>query len=124
MDYEEINKSFKSMEGWEDDYHNWVKLGKESAQVDLAPNVTKLWKDSIDKERHRENVDSPKHYTAGKVEVIDIIEDAIEDAPTPKAGMLQAQVIKYILRMWLKENPRQDAQKAEWYLKRLIESLK
>jgi hypothetical protein len=37
--------------------------------------------------------------------------------------MLQAQVIKYLLRLWLKERPVQDAKKARWYLDRLIEKL-
>ena len=38
-------------------------------------------------------VNSPAHYTRGKTEVIEIIEDAIADAPSPKQGMLQAQVM-------------------------------
>jgi hypothetical protein len=39
-------------------------------------------------------------------------------------GYLQGQVLKYLLRMWLKGNPLQDAQKAQWYLNRLINHLK
>ena len=69
-------------------------------------------------------VNSPSHYTRGKQEVIDIIEEAIQDAPDVKPGMLQAQTLKYLLRLWLKGNALQDAQKAQWYLNRLIESLK
>jgi len=69
-------------------------------------------------------VNSPAHYTQGKVDVIEIIEEAISMAETPVLGMLQGQVLKYILRMWLKDNPEQDAEKAEWYLTRLIEKLK
>ncbi len=68
-------------------------------------------------------VDHPLHYTKGKTEVIDIIEDAIQDAPSVVTGMLQAQVLKYLLRLWLKENSLQDAQKAQWYLTRLIDKL-
>jgi hypothetical protein len=37
--------------------------------------------------------------------------------------MLQAQVLKYLLRLWLKDNPEQDAKKAQWYLNRLVDSL-
>ena len=51
------------------------------------------------------------------------IEEAIQDAPDVKAGMLQAQALKYMLRLWLKSNAAQDAQKAQWYLNRLIEHL-
>ena len=68
-------------------------------------------------------VNSPSHYTKGKVEVIEIIEDAIEDAPSVKHGMLQAQVLKYMLRLWLKIDAKEDAEKARWYLNRLIDSL-
>ena len=68
-------------------------------------------------------VNSPAHYTAGKTEVIDVIEDAVSHANNPTVGMLQGQVLKYVLRMWLKGKPRQDAQKAKWYLERLIEKL-
>ena len=68
-------------------------------------------------------VNRPSHYTSGKTEVIDVIEDAIKDAPNVKGGFLQGQVLKYLLRMWLKDDPKQDAEKAQWYLKRLIEGL-
>ena len=70
-----------------------------------------------------DNVNSPAHYTRGSQEAIDTIEEAIKDAPDVKSGMLQAQVLKYLLRMWLKDNPEQDARKAQWYLNRLVDSL-
>ena len=70
-----------------------------------------------------DRVNSPSHYTKGKVEAIEIIEDAIEEAPSVPAGMLQAQVLKYLLRLWLKDNPAEDARKAQWYLNRLVDSL-
>ena len=68
-------------------------------------------------------VNSPAHYTAGRHEVIEVIEDAIDKAPSCKQGFLQAQVLKYILRMWHKSNSKEDAEKAQWYLTRLIDSL-
>jgi len=37
--------------------------------------------------------------------------------------MLQGQALKYLLRLWHKQNATQDARKALWYLKRLIEKL-
>ena len=70
-----------------------------------------------------DNVNSPSHYTRGKVEAIDVIEDAIRHAPDPVVGMLQAQVLKYVLRCWHKGNAEQDLQKSEWYLKRLIKAV-
>ena len=74
-------------------------------------------------ERKDDRVNSPSHYTAGSQEAIVTIEEAIEHAPSVKAGMLQAQVLKYLLRLWLKDNPLEDAKKAQWYLNRLIDSL-
>ena len=74
-------------------------------------------------ETQNDMVNSPAHYTRGSQEVIDIIEESIQDAPDVKAGMLQAQVLKYLLRLWLKSNAPQDAQKAQWYLTRLINHL-
>ena len=70
-----------------------------------------------------DRVNSPSHYTQGKVEAIEIIEDAIKDAPSVEAGYNQGQVLKYLLRAWLKDNPLEDLKKARWYLNRLIDSL-
>ena len=71
----------------------------------------------------KDMVNSPAHYTRGTQEAIDIIEEAIQDAPDVKAGMLQAQALKYLLRLWLKGNSVQDSEKARWYLNRLITHL-
>jgi hypothetical protein len=68
-------------------------------------------------------VNHPPHYKAGRVEAIDIIEDAVRHAPDPVAGYLQGQVLKYLLRLWHKGNAAQDSQKAAWYLMRLVDHL-
>ena len=73
--------------------------------------------------RNTDMVNSPSHYVQGRTEAIDVIEDAVVGAPTPAAAVLQAQVLKYLLRLWHKGKSKEDAQKAEWYLKRLIKSL-
>lgn len=65
-------------------------------------------------------VNHPAHYTAGRIEVIDILEQAASHAPSPVCAGLQWQALKYLLRMWLKGNPEQDARKAQWYLNRLV----
>ncbi len=74
-------------------------------------------------ERNKDMVNSPEHYTSGKTEAIDVIEDAVKSCEDPVAAVLQSQVLKYMLRLWLKSNARQDAQKAQWYLNRLVEHL-
>ena len=68
-------------------------------------------------------VNHPPHYTTGTVEVIDILEQAAAVAPSPVLAGLQWQALKYLLRLWLKGNPLQDACKARWYLNRLISKL-
>ena len=79
--------------------------------------------DVINIHRKDDAVNSPSHYTHGRFEAIDVIEDAIEEAPSTKAGFLQAQVLKYLLRLWHKIDAKEDAEKARWYLNRLIDSL-
>jgi hypothetical protein len=66
---------------------------------------------------------NPDYYRKYRVEVIDILEDAVAQAPDSITGSLQYQVLKYLLRIWNKENPLQDAQKSRWYLDRLISKL-
>lgn len=68
-------------------------------------------------------VNHPPHYTAGRYEVIDMLEDAAQHAPDPVCAGLQWQALKYLLRLWLKGNPKQDAEKAQWYINRLISKL-
>ena len=68
-------------------------------------------------------VNHPSHYNYGKFEVIDILEQAVGRAPDSVKGSLQYQVLKYMLRIWDKENPLQDAQKSRWYLNRLIDKM-
>jgi hypothetical protein len=68
-------------------------------------------------------VNSPSHYQYNGFEVIDILEQAVSKAPDPVKGSLQYQSLKYMLRLWGKENPLQDARKSRWYLNRLISKL-
>ncbi len=68
-------------------------------------------------------VNHPPHYTAGRYEAIDVIEDAVARAPDPVLGSLQWQALKYLLRLWDKGNPTMDAAKARWYIDRLITHL-
>jgi hypothetical protein len=66
---------------------------------------------------------NPDYYRNYRVEVIDILEDAVARAPDPIKGSLQYQVLKYLLRLWDKEDPLKDAKKSRWYLDRLISKL-
>lgn len=66
-------------------------------------------------------VNHPDHYV-GTVECIDAIEASL--GPDGFRSYLRGQVMKYVWRMDKKENALQDAQKAEWYLRRLIGCLR
>lgn len=68
-------------------------------------------------------VNHPPHYTSGRVETIDFIEDCVQQAPDAVVDGLQWQVLKYMSRLWLKDDPALDAGKARFYLDRLITTL-
>lgn len=71
-------------------------------------------------DRTSDNVNHPRHYTAGKIEVIRIMEDQLTDEEY--RGYIKGQVIKYITRERNK-NGLEDLKKAAWYLNRLIAKL-
>ena len=151
MDYNKFKKEYEAFEEWNKD-KGWEYLDKETPKNSKEwdfPNLSmydqadlkdgKRWLkivDGYDKvgpvdndgnfyhpESQNDMVNSPSHYTRGSQECIDTIEEAIQDAPNPITGSLQYQVLKYILRMWLKGNALRDAEKARWYLNRLISKL-
>lgn len=61
-------------------------------------------------------INNPPHYTKGKFEVIDIIEDQ-------KLNYHLGNVVKYICRATHKGKEIQDLKKARWYLDRWIQNL-
>ena len=72
------------------------------------------------KETVKENdpVNHPKHYTDGRIEVIEYIEDK-------NLGFCLGNAIKYISRAGKKEKDKeiQDLRKATWYIERRIYEL-
>lgn len=56
-------------------------------------------------------VNHPSHYTHGKFEVIDVIEDW-------QLGFNDGNAVKYIGRHRHKANPKEDLKKALWYIAR------
>ena len=131
MDYEDFLKNNDKFESWcgkidydtIDFYTQPSKPYMSNPLKGAASNDVLVFGDFSSPYKKSDKVNSPAHYTRGTQEAIDIIEDAIQDAPEVKAGMLQAQALKYLLRLWLKDDPKQDAEKARWYLNRLIDSL-
>ena len=64
-----------------------------------------------------EQVNHPKHYNAGKIEAIDVIEDW-------KLNFSLGCVIKYLCRAEHKDSTIQDLEKALWYLNREVQRRK
>lgn len=61
-------------------------------------------------------INHPPHYTFGKYEVIDVIEDW-------GLGFRLANVVKYLARAKYKGKELSDLKKAKWYLEREISTL-
>lgn len=63
------------------------------------------------------DIDHPPHYTFGKFEVIDVIEDW-------NLGYHLGNAIKYLARAGRKSpDPRADLRKAQWYIQRKLDKL-
>lgn len=73
----------------------------------------KKWEDKATHGR----INHPKHYNAGKIEAIAVIEDW-------NLGFNLGNAIKYVARADHKENKIQDLEKARWYIDREINNLK
>ena len=118
MDYEKFRKEYDKYMDWGTD-KDLFKLDSAYMSNPMGgakhPDII-----SFSEYKKSDRVNSPAHYTRGTQEAIDTIEEAIQDAPNPTLGMLQGQVLKYLLRVWLKDNPLEDLKKAQWYLTRLI----
>ena len=65
-----------------------------------------------------DSINHPAHYTDGKIEVIDFIEDK-------KLGFHLGNTVKYICRAGKKDPAKEveDLQKAAWYINREIQRL-
>jgi len=103
-----------------DDFFN-----KEGGDIyEFKNHKFKVFRDTDDTTNYGVDVvNSPKHYTHGRVEAIEVIEDAIDKAPSTTSAFYLGQTLKYLLRLWHKGNPKQDAEKARWYLNKLIDKL-
>ena len=61
----------------------------------------------------KDEINHPSHYTQGKIETIDVIEDWA-------LGFHEGNILKYLSR-WKQKNGVKDLKKAMWYLQRLID---
>lgn len=70
----------------------------------------------------KDEVNNPAHYTSGGIECIDAIKASMTEEQFK--GFLKGNIIKYLWRYELKNNPVQDLAKAQWYQNRLIQENK
>lgn len=73
-------------------------------------------------EEKEDMVNHPRHYTQGKYETIDIIEDVVKDLP-PFEAVCVGNILRYITRYHCK-NGLTDIEKARWYTDKLIDVYK
>ena len=66
-----------------------------------------------------DEVNNPKHYTSGKIEALEIIEDATKDLDGLEAFAI-GSAFKYLVRFDKKNDPVQDLQKAVFYIEKVI----
>ena len=70
-----------------------------------------------------EAVDHPPHYNHGSIETIDYIVDVLGEYEA--ISYCHGNLLKYTgSRLWKKGNPIEDAEKAAWYLDKMIELMK
>lgn len=98
----------------------------DAAMSDAPNTFSEYWEPacpSHDAEESLEDkVNSPLHYSYGKIEVIDFIMQTAVLYRGDQA-VLVGNVLKYLARAPLKGNMKQDLEKALWYLKRLLETV-
>ena len=103
------HKSKKDVE--EEGKMTTVDSSKEAVQVPTAEHMDKMYGNI-----EHDAVNHPSHYTRGKIEVIDFIED--QQLPYHLGN-----VIKYIARAGYKGDKLEDLKKARWYLDRYIKEV-
>ena len=64
---------------------------------------------------------NPEHYHSGGMEAIDVMEAFCTSEEF--RGHLKCCAIKYLLRLYKKNTPLENAEKAQWYVTRLIKKL-
>ena len=97
--------------------------GKTTALVYTLYSVSTICKDLLGSCRRwimTDNINKPEHYTFGKFECIDVIEELSKQNNLQGIeGFLYGNIIKYLWR-YKHKNGIEDLQKARWYLDRLI----
>ncbi len=113
---------------WEDsEYSFWVPKGQyiNEDNIELVqdsvpiPDLGTKEANKIIRDANKSSSDpivKPSHYTQGKIEILDFLEDQ-------KLDFRLSNVIKYVCRHAYKGKPLEDLKKARFYLDRVIKEL-
>lgn len=111
-----VHKKEKAQGRWP----KYSKVPKKKEVQAIAEEVVKTIEESevkaIKLPKQEDVINHPSHYTRGKIEVIDFIED--QQLPYHLGN-----VIKYIARAGYKGDKLEDLKKARWYLDRYIKGV-
>ena len=86
---------------------------KKEVQAIAEKVVQTIEEQAVELPKQEDVINHPSHYTRGKIEVIDFIED--QQLPYHLGN-----VIKYVARAGYKGDKLEDLKKARWYLDRYI----
>ena len=84
MDYDKFKDEYQSFESWYNNINDGILGASGEDKIEFNDRVIRGPFGASD------SVNSPSHYTRGKVEAIQVIEDAIQDAPSPQDGLLSS----------------------------------
>lgn len=90
-----------------------VELVEQNIDEEAMQTITEKITQTFAESKNEDVINHPSHYTMGKIEVIDFIED--QQLPYHLGN-----VIKYIARAGHKGDKLEDLKKARWYLDRYI----
>jgi len=97
----------------------WDSVVEQARQSYKSAHAETVNKPSV----HADPVNKPDHYNVGEIETIDYIVDVL--GKYEAISYCHGNVIKYTgSRLWAKNYPIQDAEKAQWYLNKMIELMK
>jgi hypothetical protein len=66
-------------------------------------------------------INHPDHYTSGGIETIDFIKAKLTTEEF--IGYLKGNILKYVSRAGKKDDAKKDIEKAQWYIKKLTETM-
>ena len=91
---------------------------KRNIEAEPKTNPQYVLLSNLPEKSKSDPVNHPSHYTTGKIECIDFIEDK-------QLGFHLGNAVKYIVRAGKKDPSKtiEDLEKARWYLNRYIEKL-